>query len=282
MKEDEILISIIVPTYNRKYCLERALRSIFNQTYKNKEIIVVDDGSMDGTEELIKDLRMEHPLIFVKLPFNRGVSHARNKGLEYCRSEWIAFLDSDDEWMVDKLKLQVNFIKTFPQYKLIHGDEIWMRGSKQIYPKKKHKKFGGDLFQRSLHLCLISPSTVLIKRNLLEEFSGWNENLRVCEDYDLWLKITSRYLVGFISKQIIVKHGGRDDQLSQRYIVMDYYRILSLYDLLKNHSLGEENKKQCILMINYRAEILLKGKSKHDDFKYHDEVHFIVNSLEDI
>ena len=148
------------------------------------------------------------------------------------KGELVAFLDSDDEWMPKKIDLQ---LKSLSQTNLrwVHGEERWIRKGSEGKPKKVHKKSGGDIFNRSLHLCLISPSTVLMEKSILEEFNGFDESFTVCEDFDLWLRILTLYEIDFVSEEVIYKYGGHEDQLSAKYKAMDEFRLKTYKKLVE-------------------------------------------------
>lgn len=256
-------ISIIIPTYNRAHTLERAIKSVLNQTYKNYQLIVVDDGSIDNTNQIIAN----YPQVDYLKQNNQGVSSARNLGIKHAKGDWIALLDSDDEWLASKLELQVEYSLNHPQIELIHGEEIWIRNGARVNPMKKHQKGGGDQFAQSLKLCCISPSAVLIKKTLLDSVGTFREDYPVCEDYDLWLKITAKYPVGFVSNPIIQKYGGHEDQLSRKHVAMDYYRIKSIDWILTNGDLEAEKRKLAIDELKKKAKILIKGYEKHNNLE---------------
>ena len=164
-------VSVIIPTYNRRVRLEKAVESVLGQTYPDFELIVVDDGSEDSTRDLIS--RYGSRISYLPQE-NRGVSAARNRGIAAARGELIAFLDSDDWWDKDKLKLQVKALEEDPSYLISHTEEIWYRRGKRLNPRKIHQKSGGGLFARSLPLCVVSISTVIARRELFEEVGGFD------------------------------------------------------------------------------------------------------------
>lgn len=245
------LVSVIIPTYNRAWALKKAIDSVLGQDYKNFELIVVDDGSTDDTQALIKTY--EESVKFVQQP-NLGVSAARNKGISTSAGSLIAFLDSDDYWYPEKLSAQVEFFSKNPDALICQTEEIWIRNGKRVNPKKKHKKLGGMIFIPSLALCLVSPSAVMVQKNLFDKVDTFDESLPACEDYDLWLRVTCRYPVGLIETPLIVKTGGHEDQLSST-IGLDKYRIYALKKILKTDLLNEKQtlaaetmlKKKCII-----------------------------------
>ena len=241
-------ISVVIPTYNRCELLKRAISSILNQTILIKKIIIVDNGSTDNTHEMIKSLFPYTTYIHEK---RKGVSYARNLGIKNCNSTWIAFLDSDDEWKPEKLEEQIFFSNNInKKYRLIHTNEVWYKNNKFKNQLKKHQKSGGDIFQKSLELCCISPSSALIKKEVFNEYGLFDESLKVCEDYDIWIRITSKEEVGFLDKPLVVKHGGHNDQLSKKYWGMDRFRIKSLEKNLKNNWFTSNQKKKCSKYFN--------------------------------
>ena len=201
-----------------------------NQTIKVDEIIVVDDGSNDGTSEFIPS---KYPNLKYIFQSNRGVSAARNVGIAAAKSNWIAFLDSDDEWINSKIKEQVTQLELNPEINFCHSNELWIRNGNEIKQKSSHKKFGGLIFDKCLDKCLISPSSVICRKSLVNNLKGFDEDLLICEDYDLWLRVTSQNPVLFIEKPLIIKYGGHQDQLSINNEGIERYHIKSLEKLIR-------------------------------------------------
>jgi len=254
-------VSVIIPTRNRSELLRRALESVCAQTCPPKEIIVVDDGSTDDTAQWID---VDFPQVrYLRQP-HRGVAAARNNGIGAATGEWVALLDSDDEWRPAKLERQLDATRAQPCYRLCHTEEVWIRRGRRVNPGKRHAKSGGAIFRRCLPLCVISPSSVLVKRSLLEEVGGFDETLPVCEDYDLWLRICSRYPVLFVDEALVVKHGGHDDQLSRRFWGMDRYRIAALEKILASGVLSTEDREATIRTLLDKIEVYLTGARKRD------------------
>ena len=263
-------ISVVIPSYNRKDFLKRSIDSAINQTKKPLEIIVVDDGSTDGTEAMIKS---DYDFVkFIKQK-NKGVSAARNIGIKVSIGEWICFLDSDDEWKKDKLEKQINAMKSNPGYKFFHSNEIWIKNGLRINQKKKHKKYGGDIFDKCLDMCRISPSSVMIDKTVFDEVGNFNEYLVVCEDYELWLRICDKYRVFFIDEPLIIKYGGHQGQLSYSIKSIENHRIKALeYLMLEN--LNRKNKRHAIQMLLSKLNIYLKGlvkRKKNDEIAVYEE-----------
>lgn len=256
------LISVIIPTYNRSSVLIRAIDSVLKQTYKNFELIIVDDGSTDETEECLSSFIKSQSLQYYKKT-NGGVASARNYGVKHASGTWLAFLDSDDEWLPEKLTEQMKYLAQNPHLSIAYTEEIWIRNSIRVNQKKSHQKFGGRIFDKCLEQCLIAPSSVIMTRKLFDEFQGFDENYIVCEDYDLWLKISSAHEIGFIDQALIIKYGGHEDQLSTKFFAMDMWRIKSMLNLFKTMPLAEENKKNLCETMKIKGSLLIKGYIKH-------------------
>lgn len=265
------LVSVIIPTFNRSSVIQRSVQSVLSQSYSNLELIIVDDGSTDDTLNLLSSFE-EDKRVRVFSQNNHGVSQARNFAIKKAKGEYISFLDSDDEWLINKLEKQIDFILANPEYLWCHTEEIWIRNGIRVNPKKKHSKGGGNQFIPSLSMCMISPSTVLIHKSIFKKFGMFREDYPVCEDYDLWLKISSQLEIGFIETAQIKKYGGHDDQLSRKYFAMDYYRIKSIHSLLTNEKLTSEVYESAKNILLKKSKILLKGYIKHNNLKDYDEV----------
>ncbi len=253
------LISIIIPTFNRSALLKRALDSIYEQTVSGYEVIVIDDGSTDGTADMI---RVDYPNAHYHYQSNAGVSFARNNGVKRAKGTWLAFLDSDDEWVPQKLENQLKLLNSFPEYKICHTEEIWIRNGIRVNQMKKHQKRGGWIFSRCLPLCAMSPSSIAIHRSVFEDVGYFDTQLPACEDYDLWLRITAKYPVLYIKEPQILKYGGHEDQLSQKYWGMDQYRIKALQKIISGNQLSDENKQQAINMLLKKSKVFQKGALK--------------------
>ncbi|MBW2732267.1 MAG: glycosyltransferase family 2 protein [Deltaproteobacteria bacterium] len=255
-------ISVVIPTYNRCKSLERALRSVFSQTRAAEEIIVVDDGSTDDTAKMMREL---FPLARYRHQANAGVSAARNRGIESAKGDWVAFLDSDDAWLPKKLEDQVEALERSAEgakCRLCHTEEIWIRNGRRVNAMNKHRKTGGDIFLRCLPLCVISPSSTLMARSLLDDVGLFDEALPACEDYDLWLRVCAREPVLFVDEPLLMKYGGHDDQLSRRFFGMDRFRIDALEKLLGTGVLNETQRKATLETLLKKINVYLGGAKK--------------------
>ena len=252
-------ISVIIPTWNRADRLANALQSAFAQSLPPAEVIVVDDGSTDDTRELVRSRFRDARYIYQQ---NKGVSSARNTGIAAASGDWIALLDSDDHWQPDKLEQQCEHLRTWPDYKICHSDEIWVRNGTRVNPMKKHAKQGGHIFRHCLPLCVISPSAVLIHRDLFTAVGLFDERLPACEDYDLWLRICARHPVLYIDQPLITKTGGHADQLSRRHWGMDRFRIHALENILAANTLDTANHAAALATLLDKLAIVIKGAVK--------------------
>ena len=253
-------ISVIIPTYNRCDLLKRAINSVIKQTITPKEIIVVDNGSTDQTYQMVSSL---FPEINYFIEKKRGVSAARNKGILESKSKWIAFLDSDDAWKPTKLEKQMEYsVFNQDKYRIIHTDETWYRNKKFLNQLKKHKKSGGNIFKNSLQLCCISPSSVVLKKQIFDDYGLFDENLEVCEDYDMWIRITAKEEVGFLDSPLVSKYGGHSDQLSKKFWGMDRFRIKSLEKNLKNEHFSKSQKINVLDTLIEKLTIVSDGALK--------------------
>ena len=252
-------ISVVIPTFNRISLVARAIDSVLKQSLNPYEIIVVDDGSDDGTSEMIQNKYKSIKLIQQQ---NNGVSAARNNGIKHAKGDWIALLDSDDEWIEKKLENQVDRLIKTPEYDFCHTNEIWIRNGVRVNQRKKHEKYGGYIFDKCLDICRISPSSVLFRKNILDHVGWFDDQLPVCEDYDLWLRITAEYRILFIDDPLIIKYGGHDDQLSHGVEGIEFFRIKSLENLLEGSELSTDNRILSIQMIIKKYNIYLNGLVK--------------------
>ena len=261
-------VTVIIPTFNRGYCLAESIQSVLDQSFTDFELIVVDDGSTDNTPEVMNQFSDIHKISMKK---NRGVSFARNRGMEQARGEWIAFLDSDDLWERHKLATQMKWVERHPDCHAVYTDEIWIRNGVRVNPMNKHRKYSGDIFRYCLPLCIVSPSSVLLRAELLNEVGGFDESMPVCEDYDLWLRIAIRFPFHFIEEKLIVKRGGHEDQLSRKFWGMDRWRVQALQKLLQESGVNEEQRDLVVSMLIEKCEILAcgygkRGKSQDEDY----------------
>lgn len=268
--------SVIIPVYNRHQCIKRAIDSVLNQTIKVNEIIVVDDGSTDGTYDSLEEYGDKISLL--RTHKNQGVSFSRNLGVYHSRSSWIAFLDSDDEWHPQKMENQIEYLKRHPNYEILQSEEQWIRNGAVLQQKQHHKKREGWIWDISLERCMIASSSVLIRKELFNRFLGFDDKLPACEDYDLWLRISRFHPVGLDDSVMLKKYGGHEDQLSTSVPVSDQYRVKALLKLLEKEK-NDQFKHGVRNTLLKKIEALLKGYQKHKNWE---QVQYYENLLASI
>ena len=261
------LVTVIIPTYNRGWIVKDAIDSVLEQDFIDYELIVIDDGSDDNMPQILKaygnKINMSHQP-------NKGVSAARNRGIAAASGRLIAFLDSDDQWLPGKLSAQIKFFQDHPEAVINQTQELWIRNGVRVNPKKRHHKFSGMIFEKSLALCLVSPSAVMIKKSLFSVVGVFDEQLPACEDYDLWLRISCRYPVDLIEKALIVKRGGHDDQLSKA-AGLDKYRIQSLVKIIDSDLLTPRQYQAAVMTLKEKCEVYAGGcrkRGREEEAKY--------------
>lgn len=252
------LVSVIIPTYNRWPLVNEAVESVLAQSAQDFELIVVDDGSTDGTA---KELAKYGARLRLFRQHRSGVSATRNLGAREARGRFLAFLDSDDLWRPEKLAVQSAFMEQHPECQICQTEEIWLRNGVRVNPRVIHQKPAGDIFLRSLELCLVSPSAVMMTRELFNATGGFDEALPVCEDYDLWLRIAVDHPVALIAKPLVIKRGGHADQLSRSLWGMDRYRVAALQKLLRSGIRGAR-RAAAFAALRRKVSILAQGARK--------------------
>lgn len=267
-------VSVIIPAFNRFAMLKKALASVLSQTYRDFELIIVDDGSTDGTASLFKSCP---PQVIYLFQDNQGVASARNAGIRRAQGEWLAFLDSDDTWLPEKLALQMEFHRKNPGIKISQTEEVWIRNGKRVNPMNKHKKVSGWIFEHCLPLCLISPSSVILAREIFDGTGVFDESFTVCEDYEFWLRCALRYEIGLINRPLTVKYGGHADQLSKRYWGMDRFRIMGLEKILHQNSLTAAQREACLRQLAEKCRIYAHGCKKRN--RLQEAVEFLEKPL---
>lgn len=220
-------VSVIIPVYNRDYSLRDAVESVLIQTYKPSEIIIIDDGSFFPAKDILKNYK--NHINIIRHEENKGVSASRNTGILASSSKYIAFLDSDDIFLPEKLELQINFMKE-NNYQISHTNEFWYKKDRFINQNKKSKRYGGKILDKILDKCRVSPSSLIVENKVFEKCGLFDETLDVCEDYDISLRFALEYEIGYLDKNLIIKRAIEDNSLSAAINHIEYIR----YNILKN------------------------------------------------
>ncbi|MDC7226534.1 MAG: glycosyltransferase family A protein [Spirochaetales bacterium] len=240
-------ISVIIPVYNRPQLLVESAESVFAQSFDDWELLIIDDGSTDNTSEVAAGLakskaaggRCRH----IVIPRSGYPGAARNRGVETASGRYVAFLDSDDRWLPDKLALQYKRMRDTGS-RIAHTREIWQRGERIVSQKGQKHKRSGDIFADALKKCIIGPSTVMMERSLYVETGGFHESIEIAEDYEYWLRITCEYPVDYLGEALTVKRAGDWPQLSEKYGMIERFRLEALAGLLGVEIPGETVREQ--------------------------------------
>lgn len=270
-------VSAIIPTHNRPELLINAVNSVLQQSYPHVELIVVNDGSTCCHAEA-RELVTRNGGVFISQE-HRGVAAARNRGLQASTGDMIAYLDSDDVWQPEKLSAQVAYLDDHPEYHIVQCPEIWFRFGRRVNPRTHHVMKEGNLFQQSLSLCCISPSAVMIHRSVFEEIGTWDERFFVCEDYELWLRMTARYKIGLCPRALVHKYGGHPDQLSKAFPAMDRFRAAALLKLLHTARLLPLQRVAVLTEISNKLAILIQGAQKRERLEHAEHYRAILKEL---
>jgi len=256
---------VVIPVYNRPEKVRRAIDSVLNQTTSPKEILITNDGSTDKTVEVLEEYARNFPALIrcVEHRQNQGVSASRNTAIKQASGDWIALLDSDDEWLTEKLTQQCNYHNQHPNLLLSQCNEIWIRNGNRVNKRDIHRKRGGCIFKASLKLCLVSPSAAIIHRSVFDEIGYFDETMPACEDYDFWLRALVKYPIGFLDKNLVKRYGGHDDQLSAKYWGMDRWRVRAI-EKHRHTDIPEDWKIALYEELINKLEVLYQGAAKRD------------------
>jgi hypothetical protein len=273
-------VSVVIPTYNRCALLREAVGSVLAQRDAALELIIVDDGSTDGTWEDLHRGEMARMIdrapatcgVIADRISRRGPAAARNRGAALARADYIAFLDSDDLWAPHKLSRQLTYMRTHREYPLVQTQESWIRNGRRVNPGSRHLKRSGDVFDASLRTCLISPSAVMMRAELFHQAGGFDEELQACEDYDLWLRILTRYPAGLLDEPLVTRRAGHPDQLSATVPALDRFRIRALLKLLAASGLTACKQLAAAAVLAEKCEIHAQGlrrRERVDDCQFY-------------
>ena len=252
-------IAVIIPVYNRESSIKDAVESVLLQTYKPSEIIIIDDGSFFPIEKILKNYK-SHIKIY-RNEENKGVSAARNIGIEISKSKYIAFLDSDDIFIPEKLEKQIKFMEenNFP---ISHTNEFWFRKETFVNQTKNSQRYGGKILDKILDKCRISPSSLIANRHVFEKCGLFNEDLKVCEDYEISMRFALFYNIGYLDKKLIIKRAIEENSLSAAINHIEYirYNIIKEFYEKYNSILNMEEKEYVKKEISRKENIVRHKK----------------------
>ena len=246
MKACQGMVSVIIPTYNRKHTLKRCLDSVLKQTYRNYEIIIVDDCSIDGTMEFLNreygDI-VGNSIIYIRNEKNMGAGASRNRGISHANGEFIAFQDSDTQWVTDKLEKQVKYISSletsvamvYSPYKRIYKDYSIIYPSLDVPLEEK----SGCILKNLLEHPLVDTPTMLIRKEVLEEMGGFDIKMKALEDYELSIRIAQKYQIGIIDEVLLVSYDEKDSISNDAagYIRNSFYLLEKHKELFEKYDM---------------------------------------------
>ena len=255
-------VAVVVPVRDRAAMVSEAIASVLAQTYRDFALVVVDDGSTDGSASIAEAALADAPPgARVLRQETQGVAAARNAGVAAVDCRWIAFLDSDDLWLPTKLAAQMAWLSACPAYRIAQTGERWLDHGRHRNPRQWHRK-EERLFPRCLERCLVSPSAVIIRRDLYDDLGGFDASFTVCEDYELWLRIALREPVGLVPEPLVVKRGGHPGQLSRSTWGLDRYRVAALVKLLATAALTVEERDAVVGTLHTKCDVLANGAAR--------------------
>jgi glycosyltransferase involved in cell wall biosynthesis len=255
-------VAVVIPVRDRAAMVVEAVASVIAQTHRDLALVVVDDGSTDDSAAASEAALAPAPAgsRVLRQPAS-GVAAARNAGAAATDSAWIAFLDSDDLWEPTKLAAQMTWLAARPTYRIAQTGERWLDNGRHRNPRAWHRKEEW-LFPRCLERCLVSPSAVVIRRDLYEALGGFDPAFVVCEDYELWLRIALHEPVGLVDEPLVTKRGGHPDQLSRSTWGLDRFRVAALVKLLVTAALTADERAAVVQILRAKCDVLAAGAAR--------------------
>lgn len=264
------LVSIVIPCYNHEKYVTETIKSVLNQTYKNIELIVIDDGSKDGSVAVIQELADKYGFTFIHRP-NKGLSATLNESIGLSSGKYFSAIASDDIMMLEKIETQVEFMEANQEYGMCYGKVVFFENS--IVNNSAHKKLNknGWIFDDLLKYgCFIPAPSVMIRKNVFGEIGGFDESLFI-EDWDMWLRIAKKYQIGFVDVCLAYYRGHESNSSKQTLKMYEAQKqILSKYSDYKNFNsvlakkkiewfylLSENHKKESMKYFAHSIKYLL-------------------------
>lgn len=264
------LVSILIPAYNAEKFVEAAIDSALAQTYQNIEVVVINDGATDGTEETVKPYLDDKRVIYFKQP-NGGISKARNKGFELSHGDYITFLDADDLYAPAKIEEEAEFLNAHPEYGVVYCRVLsFYTDAPDILYHYRRPMPEGDIFRDLLRRQFINPGSLMMRRELFAAEHGFNPDFRDAEDWDLWRRLGYRGVkFGFLDREL---HYNRMSKTSlsgfHNQVKMKRMNLISFTALFSGMSDEEKEKydaKGIMRLLNLKlavAHLLLEEKKE--------------------
>lgn len=270
----KIFVSIIIATYNRSSYIVEAIDSVLQQTYDNWELIIIDDGSTDNTKEVINKYINDRN-VFYYYQDNTKQAGALNTGLQYVKGEWVAFLDSDNRWLPNRLSSAIVQINAGAKAGLIYGDIYTIDESGKRISEKNMKRYSGKVTAQLLFDNFISFNTTLIKKDVLKKINGFNSKLDRAPDYDCWLRASTITNVLYLN-EYLAEYRVMDDQLSTDKTARFDNNEKTIKRFIVNYGkyLTKKEIKQGLSAFYLRKSRYLKSEKK-----YFNSVKFLIISI---
>lgn len=233
------LISVIIPTYNRCDKLKAAMESVLSQTYTNIELLIIDDGSTDNTREMVEEMQ-DSRIRYIRLPQNMGAAAARNEGVRFAKGEIIAFHDSDDIWLSEKLEKQMSYWKEHPEFSMIYCAYLLHRDNLKFRTQPaERKELEGDILQYLLLRNFIGTPTMLLRKACFEDVGGFNVALHCLEDWEFAVRFAESYYIGYVDEVLVKAYyspGGISSKKAEYYetkcyVISKYQKYYVQYDV---------------------------------------------------
>lgn len=260
-------VDVVIPAFGRPALLNEAIESVLRQTYSDLSLFVVDDGSPHpiAPQVVFSDPRLK----LLRLEKNGGSGPARNYGVAAGTAPLIAFLDSDDLWHPQKLERQVHYLSEHAGCEWLHCNEVWMRGSLEVKQRAEHRKQGGQFLERAFVRCLIATSAVVIRRRFFERHGGFARPFRICQDFELWLRLLADAPVGFLEEALAIKRTG-DWVQSSATPEIDRFRVLALhrfYRQIRRDATAQAYIAPLLSEAGRKSRMLLMGAEKYGNHR---------------
>jgi len=270
MSIEQPKVSVLIPAYNAEGFIRRTLESVIHQTCRDFEVLVLDDGSNDATGNIVKAIANSDPRISYYFQANRGLSNTRNRLVELARGEYVAFLDHDDEWMAQKLSLEVDFFEKNPHLGLVYSDAYIKMGNKIIGRCfKERRPVAGNVFYSLLFENFVPLNTVVMPKRVLLEFMPFNPDYEFSEEFDVFLRVSRRYSFAYLNEALAVyhRHGRNLSDSKLNKFIWEEFSILNYWlkqdPLIEKQYRGRLKKRQASLYAQ-KARYLLKNSQFHN------------------